>query len=65
MPTVGIVSKTQRSCSRFQFAGIASPFVSVCVVLIMSVVWFLAVCPRGYHWGAVAVEKSEFVDILN
>jgi hypothetical protein len=27
--------------------------------------WFLAVCPRGYHWGAVAAKKSEFVDILN
>ena len=27
--------------------------------------WFLAVCPLGYHWGAVAVKKSEFVDILN
>ena len=27
--------------------------------------WFLAVCPRGYHYGAVAVKKSEFIVILN
>jgi hypothetical protein len=27
--------------------------------------WFLAVCPRGYHWGAVAEKKSDFVTILN
>jgi hypothetical protein len=27
--------------------------------------WFLAVCPRGYHWGAIAAKKSDFVTILN
>ena len=27
--------------------------------------WFLAVCPRGYHWGAVADKKSDFVAILD
>ena len=27
--------------------------------------WFLAVCPRGYHWGAIAAKKSGFVTILN
>jgi hypothetical protein len=27
--------------------------------------WFLAVCPRGYHWGAIAEKKSDFVTILN
>ena len=26
--------------------------------------WFLAVCPRGYHWGAIAAKKSDFVSIL-
>jgi hypothetical protein len=27
--------------------------------------WFLAVCPRGYHWGVMAVKKSEFVTIVD
>ena len=26
--------------------------------------WFLAVCPRGYHWGAIAAKKSDFITIL-
>ena len=27
--------------------------------------WFLAVCPRGYHWGAISAKKSDFVSILH
>jgi hypothetical protein len=27
--------------------------------------WFLAVCPRGYHWGAISAKKSDFVSIVN
>ena len=26
--------------------------------------WFLAVCPRGYHWGATATKKTEFIIII-
>jgi hypothetical protein len=27
--------------------------------------WFLAVCPLGYNWGATAVQKSEFLVIVD
>jgi hypothetical protein len=27
--------------------------------------WFLAVCPRGYHWGATASKKTEFLEIVD
>ncbi len=27
--------------------------------------WSLAVCPRGYNWGAIFAKKSDFVSILH
>ena len=27
--------------------------------------WFLAVCPRGYHWGATARKETEFLEIVD
>ena len=27
--------------------------------------WFLAVCPRGYHWGATAIMTTEFLEIVD
>jgi hypothetical protein len=26
--------------------------------------WFLAVCPRGYHWGAISAKKSDFCTVV-